>query len=93
MSISIYRRASAEALQVITGCNSLDFLMIERKENYDVLLTDETRERTVEEWQARWDGNVTKGQWTKTLIHPNIRQLLTGHCSFKKYIHRIPQAK
>lgn len=55
------------------------------------------------EWQARWDSNVTRGQWTKRLI-PNIgkwtdrshgqityhlKQAISGHGAFNAYLKRF----
>ncbi|KAG7199853.1 hypothetical protein KM043_000093 [Ampulex compressa] len=59
-------------------------------------------EATMTEWQQRWD-RASEGRWTHHII-PDIRkwtgrnhglvtfqltQVLTGHCNFRSYLHRI----
>lgn len=106
---SAYRTVSIAAIQVITGVIPIDLLVEERRYLYkhnDVDLQTAkivARRNSVTRWQARWEDNNTKGQWTKRLI-PNIAkwldcthrqldyyltQVLTGHGAFKTYTRRI----
>ena len=99
---SAYRTAPTVGLQVITGIPPIDLLALERKEifeNPEEVGHTIVRNRTIQEWQKRWNENTNKGQSTKQLI-PDISkwlkcthrqvdyyltQALTGHGQYKTY--------
>lgn len=108
-----YRTISTVALQIITGVIPIDLLIEERRfldeigNGHLVDVRNRARERTYDLWQERWENNIGKGQWTKTLI-PNIRQwikcshrhidyhitqFISGHGFFRTYSKRMGKAE
>lgn len=106
---SAYKTVSGNALQVITGIAPIDLLAAERQYGYNggtehrQLNREDAKERTLELWQSRWDGQTEKAQWTKRLI-PKIKpwfqckhrrldyyltQALTAHGAFRSFAKRI----
>nr|XP_023022565.1 uncharacterized protein LOC111510844 [Leptinotarsa decemlineata] len=69
---SAYRTAATEGLCIITGTIPIDLLIKERVAVFERLgeagFAVVARQRTVEEWQRRWNAHTTTTQWTKTLI-------------------------
>lgn len=111
--VSSYRTVSAEALQVIAGIPTIDLLAKERRLLYESgqghlpQIKKEEREKTIEEWQSRWNSLEDKAQWTKALI-PNLRewvhckhrsvsfhltQFLSGHGAFRKFTYKIKKTR
>lgn len=110
-TICAYRTVSTDAALVIAGMIPVDLLAKEAWSLYYGRNTHEfsaekclaaTRQRTMREWQARWDASE-KGRWTKRLIpdlqrwmdrshgevNYHVTQLLTGHGGFRAYLHRF----
>ena len=71
---SAFRTTSGVALQVITGIVPIDLMITERNYIYENSEEDQSikkrraRERTLIEWQTRWENKTAKAQWIKRLI-------------------------
>jgi len=103
-----YRTVSSDAAEVIAGMPPIDLVVRERQARYEGLDKAEARRRTIEEWQRRWERSE-KGRWTHRLIpdvrvwmakektrgEPDYyaTQALTGHGSYRQYLHRIGKAE
>lgn len=99
-----YRTLSTEAAAVLSRVIPIDLMAEERKATFGKTSEEriDEREITMRKWQSRWDSSKN-GEWTRILI-PNIRpwydrkhgeityeltQALSGHGSFRTYVHRI----
>lgn len=99
-----YRTTSTAALQVLAGVIPIDFLILERSNNFGRSENErlQEREETLDKWDERWSRTDT-GSWTRKLI-PKIKhwvtrehgdltyhmtQILSGHGNFTAYLHRF----
>lgn len=102
---SAYRTISADAAAVISGTPPIDLLIEERRARYSGVTEKVSRDNLMEKWQRKWESSV-KGRWTFRLI-PDVKnwinrqcsvvdyyltQALSGHGSFRKYLHRFGRA-
>ena len=102
---SSYRTVSLEAIQVLAGVVPLELLVEERVEIHEGAEEDRDtiRSRTIRKWQHKWTTLQGKAEWTRRLIpsldewvnrrHGELNywltQFLTGHGSFRAYLHRF----
>ncbi|KAI5738898.1 hypothetical protein M8J77_012483 [Diaphorina citri] len=114
-----YRTSSTPALQVLSGTLPIEMMIEERMEMYDLrksAMEDEMerrekikdlKEELLVKWQLKWEGEHTRGQWTKRLI-PSIHtwisrthgelsyhlsQFFTGHGKFGSYLHKMRKVR